>query len=51
MLNGPLPVLLRIAVCGAEVVPIVVEKLSEAGESEATGAIPVPVTERDCVGK
>ena len=35
--SGALPVLLRVAVWGAEAVPTVVEKLSEAGESEAIG--------------
>ena len=47
MLSGAWPVLLRVVVCGAEVVPAVVEKLSDAGESEARGATPVPVTAKD----
>ena len=46
MVNGTLPVLLSVTVCAAEVVPAVAEKLSDEGESEATGrgaAVPIPV--------
>jgi sorbitol-specific phosphotransferase system component IIC len=46
MVNGALPVLLSVTVCAAEVVPAVAEKLSDEGESEATGrgaAVPVPL--------
>lgn len=44
--NGALPLLLSVAVCCAEVVPTVVAKLIEAGESEAAGrgaGVAVPV--------
>jgi len=46
MVSGALPVLLSVTVCAAEVVPAVAEKLSDEGESEATGrgaAVPIPV--------
>jgi len=46
MVNGALPVLLSVTVCAAEVVPAAAEKLSDEGESEATGrgaAVPVPL--------
>jgi len=50
MVNGALPVLLSITVCVGEMVPAVAEKLSDEGESEATGAVPVPVTLKLCAG-
>ena len=51
MVNGALPVLLSVTVCAAEVVPAVAEKLSDEGESDATGtgaAVPVPVRVTIC---
>ena len=51
IVSGAVPVLESVTTCGAVVVPISTEpKLTEVGETPATGAIPMPVKATDSVG-